>query len=316
MLAVDGLCVPNRSLHVLSPCCIGDSFRTKCRHHPARNMQVCHAPCAREGCFGASGRGSVCSSVLVCGFPCALTVSRRQRRPSHKFASLHMWSAPHQIGNGSLLFHQTRSRSQLKKRVSVLTAPLSCGVMLCHRRSGSGRGTRSQPKVSRAPALNGRHDTHGTPASHMLCVAVDYGDGCGCGCCCCCCSCRSNLLCVAAAAIAVVRRCCALFHQRHVTCRRCATPRHRAAGGGGGWHEAMLLVCLPLAAPIGLSPLYIPTLCGSERVLVVSTEPLDDLSCLTTPGSAVPEIGEEGGGGGRDSCLRNRSGSPSAADQP
>ena len=38
-------------------------------------------------------------------------------------------------------------------------------------------------------------------------------------------------------------------------------------GGGGRWHEAMVLVCLALAAPIGLSPL----LCGSERVLVVST---------------------------------------------
>ena len=41
-------------------------------------------------------------------------------------------------------------------------------------------------------------------------------------------------------------------------------------GGGGGWHEAVVLVCLPLAAPIGLSPLHILTLCGSERVLVVS----------------------------------------------
>ena len=49
------------------------------------------------------------------------------------------------------------------------------------------------------------------------------------------------------------------------------------------------MVCLPLAAPIGLLPLYIPTLCGPERGLVVPTEPLDDLSCLTTPG---------GGGGG------------------
>ena len=52
-----------------------------------------------------------------------------------------------------------------------------------------------------------------------------------------------------------------------------------------------MLVCLPLVAPIGLSPLYIPALCGSELVLVVSTEPLDDLSCLTGPGSAVPETG-------------------------
>ena len=56
-------------------------------------------------------------------------------------------------------------------------------------------------------------------------------------------------------------------------------------GGGGweGWHEAMVLVGLPLAAPIGLLPLHIPTLRGSERVLVVSTEPLQ--------GSAVPETG-------------------------
>ena len=60
---------------------------------------------------------------------------------------------------------------------------------------------------------------------------------------------------------------------------------------GGVWHEAMVLVCLLLAPPIGLSPLHIPTLSGSERVLVVSMEPLDDLSCLTTPGSAVPETG-------------------------
>ena len=61
--------------------------------------------------------------------------------------------------------------------------------------------------------------------------------------------------------------------------------------GGGGWHKALVLHCLPLAEPIGLSPLLILTLCGSERVLVVSTKPLDDLSCLTTPGSAVPETG-------------------------
>ena len=50
-------------------------------------------------------------------------------------------------------------------------------------------------------------------------------------------------------------------------------------GGGGGWHKVP--DCLPLAAPIGLSPLHIPTLCGPERVLIASTEPLDDLSCLT-----------------------------------
>ena len=35
------------------------------------------------------------------------------------------------------------------------------------------------------------------------------------------------------------------------------------------WHKASAVGCLPLAAPIGLSPLLILTLCGSERVLVV-----------------------------------------------
>ena len=65
----------------------------------------------------------------------------------------------------------------------------------------------------------------------------------------------------------------------------CVVARARGGrGGGGGWHEAMALVCLPLAAPIGLSPLLILTPCGPKRVLVVSTEPPDDLSCLTTPG--------------------------------
>ena len=57
---------------------------------------------------------------------------------------------------------------------------------------------------------------------------------------------------------------------------------------GGVWHKAPVSDCLPLAAPIGLSPLLILTLCGPERVLVVSTEPLDDLSCLTTPGVGRP----------------------------
>ena len=63
------------------------------------------------------------------------------------------------------------------------------------------------------------------------------------------------------------------------------------AQGGGGWHRASVFGCVPLAAPIGLSPLHIPTLCGSERVLVVSTEPPDDLSCLTTPGVGCPGDG-------------------------
>ena len=53
-------------------------------------------------------------------------------------------------------------------------------------------------------------------------------------------------------------------------------------GHGGG-----VSGCLPLAVPIGLSPLLILTLCGSECVLVVSTGPPDDLSCLTTPGAGA-----------------------------
>ena len=61
--------------------------------------------------------------------------------------------------------------------------------------------------------------------------------------------------------------------------------------GGGGWHKASVSDCLPLAAPIGLSPLLMLTLCGPERVLVVSTEPPDDLSCLTTPGVGRPGDG-------------------------
>ena len=44
------------------------------------------------------------------------------------------------------------------------------------------------------------------------------------------------------------------------------------------------------AAPTGLSPLHVLTLCGPERVLVVSTEPPDDLSCLTTPGVGRPNL--------------------------
>ena len=66
---------------------------------------------------------------------------------------------------------------------------------------------------------------------------------------------------------------------------------HEHCRASSGWHKASVSDCLPLAAPIGLSPLLILTLYGSEGVLVVSTEPLDDLSCLTTAGLAVPETG-------------------------
>ena len=70
-------------------------------------------------------------------------------------------------------------------------------------------------------------------------------------------------------------------------CQRDGPPHEGGGGlqsGEGGWHKASVFVCLPLAAPIGLLPPLILTLCGPERVLVVSTEPPDDLSCLTTPG--------------------------------
>ena len=69
--------------------------------------------------------------------------------------------------------------------------------------------------------------------------------------------------------------------------------RQRDSGGGGGGvgYKASVSICVPLAAPIGLSPLLILTLCGPERVLVVSTEPPDDWSCLTTPGVGRPGDG-------------------------
>ena len=83
---------------------------------------------------------------------------------------------------------------------------------------------------------------------------------------------------------------------RRAVCRErprgCQRERGGVWGGGeGGWHKASVSNCLPLAAPIGLSPLLILTLCGPERVLVVSTEPPDDLSCLTTPGVGRPGDG-------------------------
>ena len=68
-------------------------------------------------------------------------------------------------------------------------------------------------------------------------------------------------------------------------------PQITEEGGGGVWHKASVSDCLPLVVPIGLSLLLILTLCGPEHVLVVSTEPLDDLSCWTTPGVGCPRDG-------------------------
>ena len=72
-------------------------------------------------------------------------------------------------------------------------------------------------------------------------------------------------------------------HRGHYACHSV----WRRGGGGVGTRPR-----LPLVAPIGLSPLLILTPCGSKRVLVVSTEPLDDLSCLTT----TPGVGRPGDG--------------------
>ena len=70
-----------------------------------------------------------------------------------------------------------------------------------------------------------------------------------------------------------------------------ALPASLGGATGGGGDKAPVSDCLPLAAPIGLLPLLILTLCAPERVLVVSTEPPDDLSCLTTPGVGRPGDG-------------------------
>ena len=66
----------------------------------------------------------------------------------------------------------------------------------------------------------------------------------------------------------------------------------RPTVSGGVWHKASVSDCLPLVAPIGLSPLLILTLCGPEHVLVVSTEPpgrrvLFDNSGVGRPGDGA-----------------------------
>ena len=64
-------------------------------------------------------------------------------------------------------------------------------------------------------------------------------------------------------------------HVRHHTSLEIVPPHLGGGGGlwGGVWHKASVSICLPLAAPIGLSPMLILTLCGPERVLVVNGAP-------------------------------------------
>ena len=69
---------------------------------------------------------------------------------------------------------------------------------------------------------------------------------------------------------------------------RCMVQGRWVGGGGGGLAQGLGIWLFAFGGAYW--PLIL-TLCGPERVLVVSTEPLDDLSCLTTPGSAVPEPG-------------------------
>ena len=69
----------------------------------------------------------------------------------------------------------------------------------------------------------------------------------------------------------------------------------------GGWHKASVSDCLPLAAPIGLSPLHIPNPCGSERVLVGGGGGASP--ALRQPRTACGGL-LQGGGGGAPSHIR------------
>ena len=60
--------------------------------------------------------------------------------------------------------------------------------------------------------------------------------------------------------------------------------------GGVGTRPRYSVVCLWRRL---LASRHILTLCGSERVLVVFTEPPYDLSCLTTPGVGRPGVSSE-----------------------
>ena len=96
--------------------------------------------------------------------------------------------------------------------------------------------------------------------------------------------------------------------------------------GVGGWHEASISICLPLAVPIGLSPLLILTLCGPERVLVVCGEggggghlppPLHYVSPPAIPAAILsmldPDTGREGLCGRRERREGREQGCPEGA---
>ena len=87
------------------------------------------------------------------------------------------------------------------------------------------------------------------------------------------------------------------------------------AGERGGWHKASVSDCLPLAAaPIGLSPLLILTLCGPERLFVVCVGGRGSVkaggACLGAAGLQchvldMKYLFVEGGGGGGPITIPN-----------
>ena len=80
--------------------------------------------------------------------------------------------------------------------------------------------------------------------------------------------------------------------------------RRSGGSGGGGLAQGLGIYLFAFGDAIGLSPLLIMTLCGPERVLVVSTEPLDDVSpsnaslLPTPPVPTLPRHNSTGAVGG------------------
>ena len=80
----------------------------------------------------------------------------------------------------------------------------------------------------------------------------------------------------------------AMFCNHKLFCFAALAARTRSVPNGGG---ALVRGGGGGAQGLWRRLLASPLLCGSERVLVVSMEPPDDLSCLTTPGVGHPGDG-------------------------